>query len=129
LIESVVLLAPDVDPHVDPAGAAAGLKVTANVHDPAAGTEAAQLFVIAKSDESATLALLILRTAGLAPLFFTVNVVGADAVPASWLPKLMGPAGVTDADTGMDVPLSEMAWGLSTASSVRRIVAVQLPAC
>jgi hypothetical protein len=92
LIDSVVFLAPDVEPQVAPARAAAGLSVTDKVHDADAGTIAVQVFVMAKSDASPTLAPATLSTAALAPVFFTVNVVGADAVPASWLSKLIGPA-------------------------------------
>jgi hypothetical protein len=124
-----VFFTPDVEPQVAPLGAAAGLNLTDRVHDPEAGTIAVQLFVMAKSEASPTLALATLSTAGLVPVFFTVNAVGAEAVPASWLPKLTGPGGATDAETGTDVPLSEMACGLWTASSVSRIAAVQLPAC
>ncbi|MGC1254890.1 MAG: hypothetical protein WA867_05015, partial [Candidatus Acidiferrales bacterium] len=119
MTESVVFFAPDAEPQVAPAGAAAGLNVTDNVHEPAAGTALVQLFAIEKSEESATLALAILSMAGLAPVFFTVNVVGADAVPASWLPKLTGPAGVTDADTGMEVPLSEYVLFPETSRCIR----------
>lgn len=129
LIDSVVFFAPDVEPQIAPLGATAGLNFTDRVQEPDAGTIAVQLFVIAKSEASPTLALVTLSTAGLVPVFFTVNAVGAEDVPASWLPKLIGPGGATDTETATDVPLSEMACGLSTASSVRRIAAVQLPAC
>ena len=82
------------------AGAGAGLNVTDNVHEPAAGIIAVQSFVTAKSAESATLAPVILSTAGLAPVFFTVSTVGADVVPASWAPKVIGPGGASGGGDG-----------------------------
>ena len=118
---------------VDPQGAAvrraAEVNVVTNVHDPAAGTTAVQLFTVVKLPGGLTLAAPTLRIAAPQPLLVIVTVTGGDAVPASAAPKLIEPVGEIVAAACTAVPLTASICGLCGALSDISTWAERLPAC
>jgi hypothetical protein len=111
-------------------GTAGGVKVTASVQDPAAGTPPVQLVfsTAVKLPGGFTLGMPTLRIAGAVPVLVIVTVTGGDAVPASVFPKAIG-EGETVAAACSAVPFRATISVLCIALSEIGNKAERLPDC